>query len=139
VAWTDQTRAPSPAHNQNWSSVATSFLNGTDLAMVAAANGGDLWTGTSSNSGTSWTWTDLTVGGATASGQDWTGVASDSTGTHLAACTFFYPDLPKGGDLWTYDGTVTALAGAPGATVTLTYAGGGVFYVTAATGVLTVE
>ena len=78
-----------------WVSVASSS-DGSRLVAATmppgrgfASDSGDLWT--SSDSGK--TWVNETAG-TSASGQDWTAVASDSTGTHLVAVAMV-------GDIWT--------------------------------------
>jgi len=92
VSWTEQA---ANLGTYVWVSVASSS-DGSHLVAATMPPGrgfdstsGDLWT--SSDSGR--TWVNETAG-TSASGQDWTAVASDSTGTHLVAAA-------SGGDIWT--------------------------------------
>jgi hypothetical protein len=84
--WTNQT-ATSSAHGLWWQAV-TSDASGNDLVAAVqfgpgGASGADLWR--SVNAGASWT--NLTAG-TPATGQAWSCIASDSTGTHLVAGTY---------------------------------------------------
>jgi hypothetical protein len=67
----------------------------TTLGQTTFAGNGDIWT--SADAGA--TWTDRTAG-TDASGQRWASVASDSTGTRLAAVSW-KAQAGAGGDVWT--------------------------------------
>jgi len=95
--WIDRT-AGTAAASLGWTAVAsdstgTHLVATTNLGSITMA--GDIWT--SVDSGV--TWTNMTKG-TQASGQSWEAVASDSTGTHLAAMTGRAGTSP-GGDVWT--------------------------------------
>ncbi len=83
--WIDRTVATTAA-SLDWNDVA-SDSTGTHLVAVTGIGGfppdGNIWT--SEDAGH--TWTNRT-NGTRASGQDWTSVASDSTGTYLVAVTY---------------------------------------------------
>jgi hypothetical protein len=68
------------------------------MSLVAITAYSDIWT--SSNSGAMWS---NQTRGTAASGQDWQGVASDSTGTHLVAVcdvSLTSGGVLYGGDIW---------------------------------------
>jgi hypothetical protein len=98
ATWTNRTQETA-ASGQDWQAVA-SDATGTHLVAVCQESvatagglyGGDIWT--SSDSGG--TWTNRTTGTA-ASGHEWAGVASDSTGAHLVAASAH----GRGNDIWT--------------------------------------
>jgi hypothetical protein len=105
TSWIDQTPS-GPAHNQDWTSVASDT---TGQKLVAVVNGfyddpdedpamfsGDVWTST--NSGV--TWTDRTASSA-AHGLVWRGVASDATGTNLVSVASSAGALVPTGSIWT--------------------------------------
>ncbi len=105
TSWIDQTPS-GPAHNQDWTSVASDT---TGQKLVALVNGfydgpdedpamfsGDVWTST--NGGV--TWTDRTASSA-AHGLVWRGVASDATGTNLVSVASSAGVLVPTGSIWT--------------------------------------
>jgi hypothetical protein len=76
ATWTDQT-ASSPAHGQEWKSVA-SDSSGKKLVAVSV---GAIWTSTDAGV----TWTNRSDASTGMGRQGWTAVASDATGTNLVA------------------------------------------------------
>ncbi len=88
--WTDQSMANPTTTGQVWKSVAASAdgqhlvaVTRPDYSNYPAITGGDIWT--SSNGGTTWTDDSLQPANSSASGLNWTSVASSANGQELAA------------------------------------------------------